>query len=112
MTGWKDLEQFAHQTWKMRPSTSLDQNRQAVRAIVAAHRARNPPIFGSVLSNEDTEESDLDLLVEPESGMSLFDIGAIRWKLRDRLGVPVDVVSPRALPDTVRDEILASAEPV
>ncbi len=96
----------------MRPSTQLDQHREAIRAIVAMHRGRNPRVFGSVLAHEDTDRSDLDLLVEPEPGMSLFDIGAMRWKLRDLLGVPVDVVSPQALPDFMRDEILASAEPV
>ncbi len=96
----------------MRPSVSLDRNREAVRAIVATHRARNPRVFGSVLTEEDTDDSDLDLLVDPEPGMTLFDIGAMRWKLRDLLQVPVDVVSPGALPDSMRDEILAAATPV
>jgi uncharacterized protein len=44
--------------------------------------------------------------------MSLFDVGAIRWKLRDLLGISVDVVSPRSLPDSFRDEVLATAVPV
>jgi predicted nucleotidyltransferase len=96
----------------MPPSTSLDRNREAVRAIVAAHRARNPRVFGSVLTHEDTDASDFDLLVDPEPGMTLFDIGAMRWKLRDLLQVQVDVVSSGALPDNMRDEILASATPV
>ncbi|HVZ10306.1 nucleotidyltransferase family protein [Rhodopila sp.] len=96
----------------MRPSERLDQNRTAIRAIVAAHRARNPRVFGSVLRREDTENSDLDLLVDPEPGMTLFDIGAMRWKLRDLLQVPVDVVSPDALPAGMRADILATAKPV
>jgi predicted nucleotidyltransferase len=96
----------------MRPSALLDQNRAAIRAVVAAHRGRNPRIFGSVLYGEDTDNSDLDLLIEPADGMSLFDVGAIRWKLGDLLGVRVDVISARALPDSFRDEVLATAEPV
>ena len=96
----------------MRPSILLDQHREAIRQIVAAHRARNPRVFGSVLYGEDTEDSDLDLLVDPEDGMSLFDVGAIRWKLRDLLGIEVDVVSPRALPERFRAEVLAEAKPV
>jgi uncharacterized protein len=96
----------------MRPSALLDQHREAIHAVVAAHRGRNPRVFGSVLHGEDTAGSDLDLLVDPADGMSLFDVGAIRWKLRDLLGIPVDVVSPRSLPDSFRDKVLATAEPV
>jgi predicted nucleotidyltransferase len=96
----------------MRPSALLDQHREAILAVVAAHRGRNPRVFGSVLHGEDTDGSDLDLLVEPADGMSLFDVGAIRWKLHDLLGIPVDVVSPRSLPDAFRDQVLATAEPV
>jgi uncharacterized protein len=96
----------------MRPSELLDRNREAIRAVVAAHRASNPRVFGSVLYGEDAEGSDLDLLVEPADGMSLFDIGAIRWKLHDLLGIDVDVVSSRSLPDHFREDVLAAAKPI
>ena len=96
----------------MRPSALLEQHREAIRQIVAAHRASNPRVFGSVLYGEDTEDSDLDLLVDPQEGMTLFDVGAIRGKLRDLLAIEVDVVSPRALPARFRDEVLKTAKPV
>jgi uncharacterized protein len=96
----------------MRPSALLDQHRQAIRDTVAAHRARNPRVFGSVLHREDTDTSDLDLLVDPAEGMTLFDLGAIRWELRKLLGIEVDVVTPRALPASFRTEVLRNAQPV
>jgi predicted nucleotidyltransferase len=96
----------------VKPSALLEKHRAAIRDVVAMHRASNPRVFGSVLYDEDTEASDLDLLVDPADGMSLFDVGAIRWKLRDLLGISVDVVSPRSLPDSFRDEVLAIAVPV
>ena len=96
----------------MKPSALLDAHREAIRDVVAMHRASNPRVFGSVLHGEDTEASDLDLLVDPADGMSLFDVGAIRWKLRDLLVISVDVVSPRSLPDNFRDEVLATAVPI
>src|SRR6185437_8902767 len=96
----------------MKPSALLEQHREAIRRIVAQHRARNPRVFGSVLFGEDTDDSDLDLLVDPDEDMSLFDVGAIRWELRKLLGVTVDVVTPHALPEGFRNEILADAAPV
>ena len=96
----------------MKPSEALAQHRAAIRRVVEAHRARNPRVFGSAIRGTDTELSDLDLLVDPQPRMSLFDIGAIRRELRELLGLQVDVLTPRALPDSFRDQVLAEARPV
>jgi uncharacterized protein len=96
----------------MKPSELLDKHRAAIRQVVGAHRASNPRAFGSAIRGEDTEASDLDLLIDPDDAMTLFDIGAIRWKLHELLGVTVDVVTPHALPESFRGEVLAEAVPV
>jgi predicted nucleotidyltransferase len=93
----------------MKPSELLASHRGAIRQVVAAHRASNPRAFGSVIRGEDTEDSDLDLLVDPDAGMTLFDIGAIRWELHELLGISVAVVTPFALPESFRAEVLAEA---
>ena len=96
----------------MRPSERLDAHREAVRAIVAAHRASNPRVFGSVARGEDTEASDLDILIDPTGRPSLFDIGAIYNELAALLGVEVDILTPNALPDKFRERVLAEAVPI
>lgn len=96
----------------MKPSIALDTHRDEVRAIVAANRAANARVFGSVLHGEDTEESDLDLLIEPMPGMTLLNVGTIRYKLAELLGVRVDVLTPNALPEKFRDAVLSEATPV
>lgn len=96
----------------MKPSAALNTHREEIRRVVEAHRARNPRVFGSVLDGTDTEASDLDILVDPTSETTLFDIGAIRHELFQLLGVPVDVVTPNALPDSWRAEVVAEAKPV
>lgn len=96
----------------MKPSEALASNRAAVRHIVASHRGRNARVFGSVLRGEDTDGSDLDLLIDPTPDTTLLDIGAIRHKLGKLLGVPVDVLTPNALPDSFRATVLAEARPV
>lgn len=96
----------------MRPSEALNSHREAIRSVVAAHRASNARVFGSVIHGDDTETSDLDLLIDPTKDTTLMDIGAIRHELRKLLGVPVDVLTPKALPDSFRNNVLAEAIPV
>lgn len=93
----------------MRPSQAPKSHRDAVRQIALRHRVRNVRVFGSVLRGEDTDESDLDLLVDPTPETTLLDIGAIRYELRRLLGVPVDVLTPKALPEGFREHVLAEA---
>lgn len=94
----------------MKPSDRLELYRDQIREIVIANRAKNAKYFGSVLRGEDTEESDLDLVVEPTAKTTLFDIATIRYRLRELLGVEVDVLTPRALPDRFREQVLKEAK--
>ncbi|MEO6975454.1 MAG: nucleotidyltransferase family protein [Gallionella sp.] len=96
----------------MRPSTALQTHREAIREIALRHRVRNVRVFGSVLHGADTEGSDLDLLVEPTSETTLFDIGAIQHELKKLLGVSVDVLTPGALPDSFKEQVMSEAVPV
>lgn len=96
----------------MRPSLALQTHRDAIREIALSHRVTNVRVFGSVLRGEDTEDSDLDILVEPTSETTMMDIGAIRYELKELLGVPVDVLTPRALPDSFRNRVLQEAAPI
>lgn len=96
----------------MKPSELLERNRVAIREIIKTHHGLNARVFGSVLRGEDTETSDLDILVEPTPEMTIFDIGAMRHELAELLGIPVDVLTPRALPDRARDQVIAEAMPV
>lgn len=93
----------------MKPSDALHAHREAVRRIVESHRACNPRVFGSVARGDDVEGSDVDILIDPTPDTTLFDIGAIRHELQRLLGVPVDVVTPRALPDKFRASVIANA---
>ena len=96
----------------MRPTIALQENRAAIRSVVERHRARNARVFGSVLHGDDQEGSDLDILIDPTPDTTMFDIGAIRHELLQLLGVPVDVLTPNALPESFRAQVIAEARPV
>ena len=96
----------------MRPSQALESNRAAIRDIAARHRVRGVRVFGSVMRGTDTDGSDLDLLVEPTEHTTLLDIGKIQFELSELLGIDVDVLTPGALPEILREKVLAEAQPV
>ncbi|MDR5731127.1 nucleotidyltransferase family protein [Caballeronia sp. LZ025] len=95
-----------------KPSSALEAHRDDIRRIVAANRAGNVRVFGSALKGEDTETSDLDILVDALPGATLFDLGAIQVELEELLGVPVDVLTPEDLSPKFRHEVLAEARAV
>lgn len=96
----------------MKPSQVLESHRADIRRIVALHRAANARVFGSVIHGEDTEDSDLDILIDPTPETTLMDVAAIQVELQRLLGVSVDVLTPRALPETFRSRVLSEAVPV
>lgn len=96
----------------MKPSEALASNRAAIRRIVEAYRARNARVFGSVLRGQDTDSSDLDILIDPTPETTLMDVAGIQVELQRLLGVSVDVLTPKSLPDAFRSRVLAEAVPV
>jgi hypothetical protein len=96
----------------MKPSTVLQTKRNLVRETVTRFRATNPRVFGSVLYGKDAEDSDLDLLVDPLPGATLFDLGGLQIELEDLLGVGGDLLTPGDLPAKFRAQVLAEAIPV
>ena len=101
-----------HHNHAMRPSEALALHRTRIREIALSHRVSNVRVFGSAMRNDDGPESDLDLLVEPTAQTTLFDIGAIRFELKQLLGIDIDVLTPNALPEKYRAQVLREALPV
>jgi uncharacterized protein len=96
----------------MKPSVALQANRAVIRSVVERHGACNARVFGSVLHGEDQEGSDLDILIDPTPSTTLMDVAKIQVELESLLGVSVDVLTPKALPDKFRTQVLAEATPV
>lgn len=93
----------------MRPSLALQNNRAAIREIALSHRVQNVRVFGSVLHGDDTEDSDLDLLVDPTAETTMMDIARIQLEVARLLKVNVDVLTPKALPEKFRAQVVIEA---
>lgn len=96
----------------MRPSLALEIHRDSIREIALSHRVKNVRVFGSVLHGDDTEDSDLDLLVEPTAETTLMDIAKIQLEITQLLHITVDVLTPKALPDKFREQVINEAHAV
>jgi predicted nucleotidyltransferase len=96
----------------MRPSEALNLHRARIREIALSHRVSDVRVFGSAMRGDDEQGSDLDLLVEPTEHTTLLDIGAIRFELKELLGIDIDVLTPNALPEKFRAQVLKEAQPV
>jgi predicted nucleotidyltransferase len=93
----------------MRPSEALAVHRAELPQLVSRYGLSRPRVFGSVLSGTDTEESDLDLLVEPAESTTLFTLAGFQIEAEKLLGVPVSVVTPNALPPKFCSNVLQQA---
>ncbi|MCY7306054.1 MAG: nucleotidyltransferase family protein [Rhodoferax sp.] len=96
----------------MRPSIVLQAHRDAIRRIALSHRVTNVRVFGSVVHGNDTEESDLDILVEPTTLTTMMDMAKIQLELAQLLEVAVDVLTPKSLPAKFRAQVLAEAQAI
>jgi predicted nucleotidyltransferase len=96
----------------MKPSDAFKIYRADLREIVARHGALRPRVFGSALHGNDTEDSDLDLLVDPTPRTTLMTLAAIQLEAERLLGVRVDVLTPKSLPERFRERVLSEALPV
>ena len=80
------------------------EHRDAIHAAAARYGIRRVSVFGSVARGEYVEGSDIDFLVEIESGRSLFDLGGFQVEMEELFGCRVDVVTNNGLKPDMRAE--------
>ena len=72
---------------------SLQDIRRAVLSALDGYDVTSVVLFGSYADGRQSEQSDVDLIVEFETGaVSLLTISSLRQRIEDALGVPVDLV--------------------
>ena len=89
----------------MRPSEALARHRDEVLRIIARYPVSNPRVFGSVARGEDTEDSDLDILVDNLGSLTLIDLAKLEIQLEKLLGVEVDIRTPGEFSAAASDRV-------
>jgi predicted nucleotidyltransferase len=82
-----------------------------IAEICRRYEIRKLAVFGSAARGELRPDSDVDLLVEflPDAKVSLLRHAAAEREFSGVLGRKVDLVSKRALRDSVKEEVLLQA---
>lgn len=74
--------------------------------ILRKHDVKRASLFGSVVRGEDTEDSDIDLLVEFEGRKSLLDLVGLKLDLEDTFHRELDVLTYDSLHPLLKERIL------
>lgn len=98
----------------MRASQRLELHRSEILEIAKKYEQKglcNLRVFGSVARGEDTEDSDIDFMVDVDSDLhpSLYTLIGLNDELEDLLGTKVDVITTRSIPVQVRESIVSEA---
>lgn len=90
----------------------LQEHRNDILDLARARGAYNVRVFGSVARGEETENSDVDILVDLAPGRTIFDLGGLLHDLQNVLDCKVDIVTEKGLRQRIRQQVLAEAIPL
>lgn len=92
-------------------SVKVEIPKEQIEAFCRRNRVRRLAFFGSVLRDDFTPESDVDVLVEFEPGTRVgLKFFGMEQELSEILGRKVDLNTPGFLSKYFRDEVIAEAE--
>ncbi|MCF8564861.1 nucleotidyltransferase family protein [Alicyclobacillus tolerans] len=83
----------------------IQEHKRDIMKLVQKYKLKSIRVFGSQARNEETDESDIDFLVEFTEPNLLDRIG-LRQELEDVLGKKVDVLTERTLPISIKENVI------
>ncbi len=87
----------------------LRRHRRELLRLAAEHGASQVRVFGSTVRGDDRPDSDVDLLVQLDSEVSLLELARLERRLTELLGLRVDIVPDRGLKPDVQAAVDAEA---
>ena len=91
---------------------AIQERREEVLRVVVLHGAGNPRLVGSAARDDDTPDSDIDMLVDVTGFTAPWFPNSLAADLEHLLGKRVQVVIRRSLSPLIREAILREAIPV
>ena len=87
--------------------TDIDILKKKAVPILKDAGVKRSSLFGSVVRGEEKRGSDIDVLIEPPKGMSLFGFVDLQQKLEKAIGRKVDLGEYSTLKPRIRQKVLS-----
>ena len=84
----------------------MDQLRGMRHDLKEQYHIKNIGIFGSYSKKLQTEQSDLDLVVEFDEPIGLMAFVHLKNRISNQLNINVDLVTPEGLHPLIRDQVM------
>jgi len=81
-------------------------NLKKILPILKRYGVKRAAVFGSFVRGESKKKSDIDILVEIEKDISLFDFIGLKLEIEEVLGRKVDLVEYSTIKPAIKAEIL------
>lgn len=94
----------------MEKMTSKDTLKEIITSILKKHNVKRASLFGSIVSGNYTDKSDIDILVELDDGLSLLDFIDIKLEIEDATKRKVDLVEYFTIKSSLKKYILKQQE--
>lgn len=91
---------------------TIEEIKEKVTPILKEGGVIRSALFGSVVRGEDTEGSDVDILIEAPEDMGMFEFVALERRLSEAINKKVDLVTYRSLHPLIKDNILNERIPL
>jgi predicted nucleotidyltransferase len=93
-------------------SINIEELSEQILPALKRFGVKKAALFGSQATGEGGKESDVDILVEFETGKSLLDLAGLKIELEENLGRKVDVLTYESLHPLLKDRILKEQKPI
>jgi predicted nucleotidyltransferase len=89
--------------------SELEEYQQLILPVLKRYFIKRAAIFGSLAKGTMNANSDVDLLIEAETGFTLFTMLNLEQEISDLINRKVDLVEYGALKASIKNEVLLSA---
>jgi len=87
--------------------SQIEKYKEIIVEILLKHEVRKASLFGSLVREEMTIDSDIDLIIEFKGDKSLLDLAALKIELEETLKLKVDVLTYNSIHPLLKNQILA-----
>ena len=84
----------------------IEKIKRKILPILQRYEVKRVGLFGSYIRGEMREDSDIDILVEIEKDISLFDFVGLKLEIEEMLGRKIDLVEYNTIKPLLRERIL------